>query len=213
MSQRNFLSQLRLNGDKRKGGYEEEQWSVVCWTRLIHTIVWLPERVTNEIKHAKIPSVDQWGITKPHPRRGVVISDFREKRVISFDDMDTEVLIVLAQVEGHIPLCKWVPLIELSRFLFFLKILKRRHQRVRSDHMLIQSQFSWPWWAPIRSVTSSQWVDAPLTVLTSLLMFSLFLFFIWTLEAQSSALMWVSVSISIHWQMKVLWWYARYSSV
>ena len=46
-------------------------------------------------------------------------------------------------------------------------------------------------------------------------MFSLLLLLIWTWGAQSSAPMWVSVSISIsiHPQMKVLWCYARYSSV
>ena len=44
-------------------------------------------------------------------------------------------------------------------------------------------------------------------------MFSLLLLLIWTLGAQASAPGWVSVSISIHRQMKVLWWYGRYSSV
>ena len=39
-------------------------------------------------------------------------------------------------------------------------------------------------------------------ILTSLLMFSLLLLLIWTLRAQSSAPMWVSVIISIHRQMK-----------
>ena len=45
------------------------------------------------------------------------------------------------------------------------------------------------------------------------LMFSLLLLLIWTLGAKSSAPMWVSASISTYGQMKVLWWYARYSSV
>ena len=46
------------------------------------------------------------GLLSPIPRKGVVISDFREKRIISFDDMDTRRLVVFAQVEGHTPLCK-----------------------------------------------------------------------------------------------------------
>ena len=37
----------------------------------------------------------------------------------------------------------------------------------------------------------------------NMLMFSLLLLLIWTLGAQSSAPMWVSVSISIHSQMKI----------
>ncbi|KAK7807248.1 hypothetical protein U0070_003248 [Myodes glareolus] len=60
-------------------------------------------------------------------------------------------------------------------------------QRIRFDHMLIQSQFSWPWCALIRSVPLYQWVNAPFAVLTSFFMFSFLLLFIWTLEAQSSA--------------------------
>ena len=45
------------------------------------------------------------------------------------------------------------------------------------------------------------------------LMFSLLLLLIWTFGTKSSAPVWVSVSISIYGQVKVLWWYARYSSV
>ena len=33
-------------------------------------------------------------------------------------------------------------------------------QRIRVDHMLVQSQSSWPWWALIRSVPLYQWVNA-----------------------------------------------------
>ena len=46
-------------------------------------------------------------------------------------------------------------------------------QRVQFDHMLIQLQSSWIWWAPIRSGTLSLWVDTPLVILTSFT-FSLF---------------------------------------
>ena len=46
-------------------------------------------------------------------------------------------------------------------------------------------------------------VDAPLMILTSLLIFSLFLLLIWTLGSQSSDPMWVSVSISIHHWVKI----------
>ena len=47
-------------------------------------------------------------------------------------------------------------------------------------------------------------MDASLVILIFLLMFSLILLLIWTLGAQSSASKWVSVSISIHRQIKVL---------
>ena len=46
-------------------------------------------------------------------------------------------------------------------------------------------------------------VNAPHTVLISFFMFSLLLLLIWTLGAQSSAPMWVSISIAIHRRMKV----------
>ena len=48
-----------------------------------------------------------------------------------------------------------------------------------------------------------QWVNTLLAVLTSFFMNALLLLLIWTLEAQFSVPMWVSVSISIYRQMKV----------
>ena len=47
------------------------------------------------------------------------------------------------------------------------------NERVQFDHMLIQTRSSWFGWAPIRAGTLAQLVDQPLTVLTSLLIFSL----------------------------------------
>ena len=86
-------------------------------------------------------------------------------------------------------------------------------QSVQFDHMLHHSQSSRPLWVPIRSVLPSQCMDARFICLTFLLMFSLLLLLIGTLEIKSSVPVWVSVSIPIHGQMKFLWWYARYSSV
>ena len=85
-------------------------------------------------------------------------------------------------------------------YLLIIRVLNIRSFSIQTVHRThVKGKLS------KRSAPLSQWVGAPLMDLTSLLMFSLLMLLIWSLGVQSSAPMCVSVPISIHRQMKVLW--------